>query len=176
MLDSLRYAIRNLRKQRGFSIVVILTLALAIGGTTAVFSVVHAVLIRPLPYPDADRLVLIWNRYGKMKASQANNSPPDFLDRKRESRTLQSMAAIEESSVNLIGRGEPQRLRAARISASLFTTLGVSPFLGRNFREDEDQPGKNAVVVLSQALWKARFGSEPQLLGRTLNLSGIQHV
>jgi putative ABC transport system permease protein len=172
----LRYALRNMRRQRGYTFVILFTLALAIGGSTAVFSVVNAVLIRSLPYESPDQLVMVWNRYGKAKATQAYVSPPDFLDRKRESRTLENMAAIEETSVNLIGKGEPQRIRAARVSASLFTTLGVSPVVGRNFLEEEDQPGKNSVVILSNNLWKRQFGSSLNLIGETMNLSGTQHV
>ena len=152
------------------------TLALAIGGSTAVFTVVNAVLIRSLPYRSPENLVMIWNRYGKMKETRAHVSPPDFLDRKRESRTLEKMAAIEETNVNLIGRGEPERIRAARVSASLFSTLGVSPTIGRDFLEEEDQPGKNSVVIVSHKLWKSHFGAESALIGRTLNLSGSHHV
>ncbi|MCI0604758.1 ABC transporter permease [bacterium] len=174
MLDDFRYALRNLIKNRGYAVVIIITLALAIGGSTAVFSVVNGVLIRPLPYKSPDGLVMVWNRYGKLKESRAHVSPPDFMDRKRDSRTLESMAAIEESSLNLIGRGEPERIRTAKVSSSLFPLLGVSPSYGRNFTEEEDQPGKNSVVIVSHNLWKRRFGSESALIGKTLNLSGNQ--
>ncbi len=173
--QDLRYAIRNLCKHRGYTTVVVLTLALAIGGSTAVFSVVNAVLIRPLPFKSPERLVMVWNRYGKMKESRAHVSPPDFLDRKRESRMLENMAAIELTSLNLIGRGEPERIRAARVSASLFSVLGVTPLRGRQFLDEEDRPGKNSVVIVSHDLWKRRFDSEPQLIGRHLNLSGNQY-
>ena len=180
MLDSIVqdivYSFRNLRKQRGYTFVVLFTLAIAIGGSTAVFSVVHSVLIRSLPLQSPENLVMVWNRYGKETATKAHVSPPDFLDRKRDSKSLQSMSAIEETSVNLLGKGEVERIRAARVSASLFSTLGVGPFIGRDFLEEEDQPGKNAVVILSHKLWKSRFGSERDLIGQTLNLSGNSFV
>ena len=174
--QELRYAIRSLNKNRGYTIVILLTLALAIGGSTAVFSVFNGVLIRPLPYKSPEDLVMIWNRYGKEKESRAHVSPPDFLDRKKFGRTLENVAAIEETSFNLIGRGEPERIRTARVSASLFPLLGVSPSLGRTFLEEEDQPGRNSVAILSHNLWKRRFASEPGILGQTLNLNGNQHV
>ncbi len=173
--QDLRHGIRSLMKNRGYAIVIIMTLALAIGGSTAVFSVVNGVLIRPLPYKSPESLMMIWNRYGKAKEQRAHVSPPDFQDRKTQSRMLESVAAIEETSLNLIGRGEPERIRTARVSASLFPLLGVSPLYGRNFTEDEDQPGKNSVAIISHNLWKRRFGSEAGLMGRTLNLSGNQH-
>jgi putative ABC transport system permease protein len=180
MLDALRQdllsALRNLRQQSSYTIIILFILALTIGGTTAVFSVVNAVLIQSLPYRSPEQLMMIWNRYGKMKMPRAHNSTPDFLDRKRESRTLQNMAAIEETSVNLIGKGDPERIRAARVSASLFKTLGVTPQYGRDFLQEEDQPGKNSVVIITHNLWKRQFGSDPKLIGKNLNLNGIQHT
>lgn len=176
VLKDFRYSFRSLVKNRGYALACILTLALGIGGVTAVFTVVNAILLTPLPYKEPNRLVMVWNRYGKVNSSNFHNSPPDFFDRKRESRTLESMAAIEETSLNLTGRGEAERIRTARVSPSLFSVLGVSPLFGRNFTAQEGEPSKNSVVMLSHGFWKRRFGSNPDLIGQTLSLNGSKFV
>ncbi len=176
LLKEFRYSIRRLVKNRGYALACILTLSLGIGGVTAVFAVVNAILIVPLPYKEPDRLVMVWNHYGMVNSSHFHNSPPDFLDRKRDSRTLENMAAVEETSINLTGQGEAERIRTARVSTSLFAVLGVLPQIGRNFTAQEGEPSRNSVVILSHGLWKRRFGSNPELVGQTLNLNGTQYT
>jgi len=170
-----RYTFRSLMKSRGYTFACILTLTLGIGGVTAVFTVVNAILVAPLPYQEPDRLVMVWNHYGKVNSNHFDVSPPDFLDRKRDSKTLESMAAIEKTSMNLIGRGDAERIRTARVSPTLFSVLGVKALYGRTFSNQEGEVSRNFVVVLSHNLWKRRFGSDPNLIGQTLNLSGTRY-
>jgi predicted permease len=166
--QDVRYARRQLASHPGFTAVVVLTLALGIGANTAIFSVVHAVLLDPLPYPDSDRLVMIWNTYGTDRTS---SSPPDYFDRLEAGTTLEHVAAFRISSANLTGRGEPVRLDAARVTASFFPTLGVEAEIGRVFRQDEDAPGRDDVAVLSHGSWTRWFGGDAAVVGQTLRLN-----
>ncbi|MCI0490297.1 MAG: ABC transporter permease [Blastocatellia bacterium] len=174
--QDLRYGMRMLIKHPGFTAVAVLTLALGIGANTAIFSVVNGVLLRPLPYKEPDSLVYVWNRYGASEMSQAHVSVPDFIDRRNQSRTLEQIAAIDERSFNLIGGDEPERIEGARVSASLFPLLGVSAAEGRVFLAEEDQPGREHVVVISNGLWKRRFGGAASLVGQEINLNGAAHT
>ena len=166
--QDVRYAVRQLRKNPGFTAVAVLTLALGIGANTAVFSVVYSVMVRSLPYPEPDRLVMIWNSYG---GKPADNSPPDYFDRVQQSRTLDRLAAFRPASFNLTSEGEPERLEGAVVTASFFPTLGVSPLHGRVFDEEEDQPGRSDVALLSYGTWRRRFGGEVSALGRSIRLN-----
>jgi predicted permease len=171
----LRYGLRTLRKNPGFSAVAILTLALGIGASTAVFSVVNAILLKPLPYPHAERIVFPW-RTAPPGMNLGYNELPwgriDFLFYSHESKTLQSMGAFLGDSFNLTGSGEPARLDGVRASAGFFPALGMQPALGRTFSPEEDQPGHNHEVVLSHRMWRERFASDPAILGRVLELNG----
>jgi putative ABC transport system permease protein len=180
MLDALRqnlrYALRQLRSQPGFTAVVLFTLALGIGANTAMFSVVDAVLLRPLPYPQANRLVLLQGH--KEGIGDEAASVPDYLDWKAQSRSFTEMTAVAGASLNLEG-GEgrpPERLIAARVSSSFFRTLGVAPSPGRGFTAEEGKPGAARVVVLGRALWRERFGGDPSVVGRTVRLSGESYT
>jgi predicted permease len=162
--QDLRFGMRMLRRNPGFTIVTVLTLALGIGATTAIFSVVNAVLLRPLPYRAPDRLVLVPNVRGT-----------DFLRWRDQSKAFESMAAFYFHTDDLTGSGEPERLAVLYVSANLFATLGVAPALGRDFTPEEDRDGGAPVVVLSDSLWRRRFGSDPQVIGRALTI-GRQSV
>jgi len=168
--QDLRYGARMLLKQPGFTLVAVLALALGIGANTAIFSVVNAVLLRPLPYADPDRLVT---------ASPYRNATdgytvlsPDFLDWRAQSQSFERIAAYTSGSADLTGSGEPERLTAGLVSAELFSTLGVSPAFGRGFTTMEDQPNGAPVVILSHRLWQRRFGGDPQSIGRAITLDG----
>lgn len=176
MLDALRqdlrFALRQLRSHPGFTAVVLLTLGLGIGANTAMFSVVDAVLLRPLPYPEASRLVLLQGH--KEGIGNEAASVPDFLDWKAQSRSFSGMTAFAGASLNLAasdGR-PPQRLVAARVTSDFFRTLGVAPSPGRGFTAQEDRPGAGKVVVLGRSLWKDRFGADPDVIGRAVTLNG----
>ncbi len=167
--QDLLYALRRLIKAPGFTIVAVVTLALGIGANTAIFSVVNGVLLQPLPFPEPERLVSV---YHTSEGQRAVMSGPNFTDIARTATSLENAAAISTGRVILTGEGEPVRLRVADVSASLFNVLRVRPLLGRTFNADENTPGKNHIVVLSYGLWQERFGSDPGVIGRRIQLDG----
>ncbi|HEV8337701.1 MAG TPA: ABC transporter permease [Candidatus Polarisedimenticolia bacterium] len=168
LIQDVRHGIRVLSQSPGLSLVMILTLALGIGATTAIFSVVHAVLLNPLPYPEPERLVLLWDVQPGL--AQAPASYPEFLDWRERSRSFQEVTARFDASVTLTGGGRPEKLNAMAISANLLPALGVKPLLGRGFRPDEELSAAEPVVLISDRLWHRRFGGDPKILGRTVIL------
>ena len=169
--QDLKYAARTLRKNAGFTAVAVLTLALGIGANTAIFSVVNGVLLRPLPYPDRDRLVMVWERSSQTGQVQNVISPANFLDWRAQNRVFQQMSVISWGVGTLTGQGEPESLRGRQVNAPFFEMLGARPALGRTFTEDDDRPGAPRVVVISDRLWKRRFGSDPGAVGRNITLN-----
>jgi len=167
-LRHLRLATRSLRRHPGFALLVVLTLTLGIGAPTAVFSLVSGVMLRPLPFEDPDRVVLVWEK--PPGGTRFAVAPANFLDWQRHNQSFEAMAAIAGATVNLTGTDEPERIRGRRVSASFFPILGVSPVVGRTFLPEEDQPDGERVVVLSHGLWQRRFGSDPSVVGRTVSL------
>ncbi|HEX6904594.1 MAG TPA: ABC transporter permease [Thermoanaerobaculia bacterium] len=174
--QDLRYGIRQLGKSPGFTLVAVLTLALGIGATTAIFSVVYGAVIRPLPWKEPERLVRLFflspegERHGAF-------SPANFLDLRAQSKTLSGVTAITNATLNLSGGGaEPERLPGARVSANYFEVMGMRPMAGRTFAPDEDQPGAQRVAVISEELWRRRFGGDPEMIGRILTLNGEPHT
>ncbi len=167
--QDIKYAIRRLVRAPGFTLVAMLTLGLGIGANSAIFSVVNGVLLQPLPYPESDRLVGV---YHVSEGRRVVMSGPNFMDVVRASKSLESAAATTRERKILTGEGEPVRLDVAEVSASLFDVLRVRPALGRTFAADEDTPGKTNVVVLSNGLWQQRFGSDPGVIGRRIQLDG----
>ena len=160
--QDLRYAARTLRKSPGFTIVAALTLALGIGANTAIFSVVDAVILRPLPYPEPARLVELWGNVKRAKVERRGASFPDYVDWRAQSRSFEAMAAFDSGTMTLTGVDEPERIHAEFVSQPYFDLLGMRPALGRTFRPEEDEvPQRNAVVILSDGLWKRRFGGDP---------------
>ena len=167
---NLRFAFRMIRTSPGFSAVAIFTLALGIGANTAIFSFVDAVLLKSLPYPHPEQIVQVWE---KPPGSDRNGvSTMNFLDWKNQNTVFSAVAAETGGSVTLSGTGEPVQLRGSRVSAPYFHIFGIQPALGRTFAPDEDQTGKEQVVVLSHRIWQTRFGSDPALLGRHILLDG----
>ena len=165
-LQNLRYAIRTLRKSPGFTAVAVITLALGIGANTAIFSVVNAVLLRPLPYKDDSRLVVILNK-GRNPVAPAN-----FIDWRNESKTFTQMGAAEYWTPNLTGTVNPEKLWALHVTPDIFPMLGVQPLLGRVFLSEEQDAGKEHEVVLSYALWQSHFARNPDIIGQSVALSG----
>ena len=171
MMADVRHAVRALRRAPGFTLPVILALALGIGANSAVFSVVHSVLLRPLPYSDPSRLVNVYGRYPEF--GRTSTSLPDFQDLRAGTRSFDQMAARHGAGFVLTGEGEPERVIADRITANFFSTLGVRPTLGRAFLPEEEQVGgDDRVVMLSHGYWQRRFGGDQQIIGRQLTLSG----
>jgi predicted permease len=173
-LQDLRYAARTLRKNPGFTAVIVLTLALGIGASTAVFSIVNSVLLKPLPYPAADQIVLPWRLAPRGIQLGYNEIPwgrPEFLLLSKESKAFQSLGAFKSDSFNLTGNGEPVRLNGLDASAGFFPALGVEPILGRVFNAEEDTAGHEHVAILSYSLWREQFGGDPAIVGRTVELN-----
>ena len=176
LLQDARYAVRMLVKSPGFSLVAILTLALGIGANTAIFSVVNALLLRPLPYPEPDRVVMLWqNLQARGGPAQEWATPGNFVDW-RDSRTLfAKTAAVQGWVPTLTGVAEPEPLRGEQVTQEYFDVLGVQPALGRIFRPDEDVPNAPRVVVLGHGLWTRRFGGDRSIIGRSITLGGEPH-
>jgi len=172
LIQDLRYGARMLRKNPGFTLIAVITLALGIGANTAIFSVVNAVLLRPLQYAGPERLVQVWQNFPQSGANQVTVSAPEFLDYKDQNRVFERMAAFRPQGFTLTGGAEPERIFGLRVSADLFPLLGVAPALGRAFLPEEDQIGGPRAVILSHGLWQRRFGSDTTLIGKSLTLDG----
>lgn len=169
--NDLSFALRVLRRTPGFTAVITGTLSLAIGANSAIFSVVEGVLLRPLPFPTADRLVRIY--YNSDTQPKFPLNPNDFYDFRDRARTFESMAAITRNDRQLSGMGEPVKLRAFAVTAGYFQTLGLRPAIGRAFTRNDEVPGRGRLTILSDRLWRSRFGADRQILGRTLTLDGV---
>jgi len=172
--QDLRYAIRMLRKSPGFTAVAVLTLGLGIGANTAIFSVVRTVLLKSLPYPDPDRLMVL--REHQVRSGQMAVSWMDFLDWRQQSTAFEDMAVYCTDHFVLTGSGEPDQIRAARVSASFFPILGARPLVGRTFNPREDAPGAAPTAVLSYALWRARLGGDSTAVGKSVILDGTAYT
>ncbi len=174
-MQDVRYALRLLRKQPLFTLVAVLTLTLGIGANTAIFSLLYQVLLRPLPYPNADRLVFVWNTYPLMGLPQASVSIPDYIDRKTHAPALEDAALFTGRSVNLAEGGQPEQLGALAVTPSFFSTLERHPFLGRGFTEDEAKPAADRYAILTYGVWQSRFAGDRSLVGRDIRLNGEAH-
>src|SRR5919205_3538904 len=157
--QDLRYGARTLVKNPGFTAVAVFALALGIGANSAIFSVVNTVLLRPLPYKDPGRLVMVWEKGNADEFPINSTSAANFIDWRDQNRVFEGVAVMRRASFNLTGVGEPVRVDGRRVSANMFRLLGVEPQLGRAFLPEEDAPGAAAVVILSHGLWQRRFGS-----------------
>ena len=172
LLRDVRYGIRSLAKRPGFTVVALIALALGIGANTAIFSLVNAVLLRPLPFAEPDRLVWMWGKFSG--GNRASVAPLDFLDYRKENKTFEEFAASFSFplALNLTGSGEPERLSAAGVTGNYFQALGAKPALGRTFLLENEKPGSDEVVILSYGLWQKRFGGDPGIVGKTVTLDG----
>ena len=169
--QDVRFGVRTLVKSPAFTVVAVIALALGIGANSAIFSVVNAVLLRPLPYKDSDRLFMVWEK-GDAEAFPLNSvSAANFMDWREQNHVFEGVAAVGRASFNLTGVGEPEMVEGRRVSANLFRLLGVEPQLGRAFLPEEDAPGAGRVVILSHGLWRRHFGSQPGIAGKALTLN-----
>ncbi|MFY9554986.1 MAG: ABC transporter permease [Blastocatellia bacterium] len=166
-----RYALRLMRKNPGFTAIVLITLALGIGVNTAIFSLVDGILLRPLPFDDPDRLVRIMQSQPQLGLETWNLSQASFTALRDNTHSLEAIAAYSTSGANLTGDGDPERVSIGTVSADFFKVLGRPPHLGRVFRTGEDAPGKNGICVISFGFWQRRFGGDPDIVGRSLNLN-----
>ncbi|HEY1243023.1 MAG TPA: ABC transporter permease [Bryobacteraceae bacterium] len=174
LLDDVRYALRLLKKSPGFTLIAVLTLALGIGANTAVFSVVNGVLLRPLSFPEPERLIRVWERTRSFE--QNSVAYLNYVDWRKENRTCEEMGALRTEDFNMTGTGVPERLKGVQLTASMLRVLRMTPLRGRTISEDEDRPGAPAVALISEGLWQRRFGSAPGILGRQLILNGKPHT
>ena len=177
LLQDLRYGLRNLARNPGFTIVAMLTLALGIGANTTIFSVINNTLLKPLPFPHPERLVLVWETFGRGPGNFNIVSAPNFWDFQRQSHSFESMAILDSAGrgYNLSASGdkhEAEQVSGLRVSAEFFSVLGVKPLLGRTFLREEETLGRDQEVVLSYGLWKRRYGGDPSLVGRTIRVDG----
>ena len=168
--QDLRFGARTLGRHPGFAAVAVLTLGLGIGANAAIFSVVNAVLLRPLPWADPDRAVMIWSRWTAFDKTWVASG--ELMDYRRRATTLEQVAAWGDGQVNLTGDGDPERVAAGGVTANTFSTFGVRPLLGRTFTAQEDVPNGPNLVVLGHALWSRRYAADPGIVGRSILIDG----
>lgn len=172
LFTDIRYGFRSLLKRPAFTAIALLTLALGIGVNSAIFSAVDSILLRPLPLKDPARLVSVWEHTLRDGIRQNEAAPANFFDLQSQNQSFEQLGAFGPDDVNLTGDGEPERLDGQVVTANVFSILGVAPALGRTFSPEEDQPGQEHVVVLSDALWRRRFNGDPSIVNRTVTLNG----
>jgi putative ABC transport system permease protein len=172
--QDIRYAWRGLRKSPGFFLIAVLTLALGIGANSAIFSIVNAVLIRPLPYDHSDQLVLLLESNPRRGLPVTGVSPANFVDWQRQSTSFSSMSAIQSTSFNYRGDSGAIRIDGASISPNTLDMLRVKPIMGRTFQRQEGESGRDGVVLIGETLWHRQFGSDPQILNKLLTMNGRQ--
>src|SRR5436853_322857 len=177
LTQDVKYGVSNLIKATGFTFVAIIALALGIGANSAIFSVVNAVLLRPLPFPEPQRLVSVWETNLQRGESRSSCSYPNFADWRDQNHVFEKISAFYQNDFILTGEQEPARLRGATVSTDLFSLLGVQPMLGREFVPEEEQPGnRSRAAILSYDLWRTRFGASPDILNRTITVNGYSYA
>lgn len=171
-MDDLKFAWRSLWTHVAFAAIAVLTLAIAVGGATAIFSVLNAVALRPLPYGDPGGLVIIRDA-APPRFPEFSVSPGRFVEWQKRTRVFEGIAASQNTSVNLTGQGYSERLRAAIVSPTFFSVMRITPIAGRVFSPDEDRTTPSPIVILSEALWRGRFGADPEIVGRTIAIDDL---
>ena len=177
MFQDLRFGLRMLLKKPGFTLIAIITLALGIGANTAILSVVNAVLLRPRPFEEQDRVVMVWNEAAE--SAGGDRTPlavADLLDWRAQSESFAEIGAVQHLMFNYTGGESPERIRASAVTANLFSMLGVRAAVGRTFLAEEERPGAQRVAVLSDGFWRKHFAADPQAVARTLNLNGVSYT
>ena len=174
-MNDLKFAFRQLRKNPGFTAVAVLTLALGIGANTAIFSVIDAVLLRPLPFPDPERLVMVWNQLPGQGLRQLPLSVPEFLDYQREQQVFAGLAVFRATDGSLGGQGDPVHVSVAMVSEQYFATLGIRPLLGRGFTPEEHEPGQGPVMILDSGFWQRQFAGQRDVVGQDTVFNGATH-
>ena len=176
LLQDLRFAIRVLSKDRGFAATVILTLGVCIGANAAIFAIIDCVLLRPLPIPEADRLVTLYNAYPRAGVERASTGVPDYYDRLRETDVFEELALFRLNGQTIGGETDPQRITGMTVRPSLFRMLRAAPLRGRAFNEDEGEVGRNREVILSYGLWQQLFSGQDSAIGQQLRINGVNHA
>ncbi|HEY0763630.1 MAG TPA: ABC transporter permease [Pyrinomonadaceae bacterium] len=173
LLSDTRYAVRNLLRRPAFTLIAVVTLALGIGANTTIFSAINALLLKPIPIADLDRVVAIWDKLPSRGVMHNEVTVANYLDLKAQNQTFEQLALYRWWSPNLTGVETPERLQGFLVTANLFDALGVKPIMGRNFTEEENQPGKDAVAIITHGLWQRRFGSDPEILSKSVTINTI---
>jgi len=175
LLQDLRFGLRMLRKNPAFTVVAVLTLALGIGANSAIFSVVDAILLRPLPYPQPEQLVRIWESSDKYVSQRSVVNAFNFMDWRERSRSFESMAAISVGMTNLSSHGEPVAVQGTQVSPEFFSLLRIAPFLGSTFTASDGIPGQDDSIILSYRIWQRQFGADPAIIGQKIDVDGLPH-
>ena len=176
MLNEIKVALRGLAKSPGFTVIAIATLALAIGANSAVFSLINALLVRPLPYQQPEKLALIWEQFAAQGLDRIPVSPPEYLDLEKAFKSGTQLASFTYQTFNLGAGDVPERISGALVTPTLFPLLGVEPIKGRTFAREEQGQGHDDMIVISERLWKRRFNSDPSLIGKSLLLNGRNYT
>ena len=171
--NDIRYALRNLIKRPGFTIIAVMTLALGIGANSAIFSAINALLLRPLPFPELERVVALWDKVPSRGVVHNEVAMANYLDWKAQNQSFDQLALYRWWSANLTGIEPPERIQGFLVTANFLDALGMKPIMGRNFYEEENQPGKDAVALITHSLWQRRFGGDPNIINKTITLNSI---
>jgi len=173
LLSDTRYAIRNLLRRPAFTLIAVVTLALGIGANTTIFSAINALLLKPLPIPELDRVVAIWDKLPSRGVLHNEVTFANYLDLRSQNQSFEQLALYRWWSPNLTGVEPPERLQGFLVTANFFDALGLKPIMGRNFAEEENQPGKDAVAIITHSLWQRRFGGDPEILNKTVTINTV---
>ncbi|HEU4713073.1 MAG TPA: ABC transporter permease [Pyrinomonadaceae bacterium] len=175
-LNDIRYAIRNLIKRPGFTLIAVLTLGIGIGANSAIFSTIHALLLKPLPFPELDRVVAVWDKMPSRGVMHNEVTMANYLDWRAQNQSFDQLALYRWWSANLTGVDPPERLQGFLVTANFIDVTGLKPIMGRNFTEEENQPGKDAVAIITHSLWQRRFGGDPNIINKTITVNSIQRT
>jgi putative ABC transport system permease protein len=173
LLSDTRYAVRNLLRRPGFTLIAVVTLALGIGANTTIFSAINALILKPLPIPELDRVVAVWDKLPSRGVMHNEVAFANYLDLRNQNQTFEQLALYRWWSPNLTGVEPPERLQGFLVTANFFDALGMKPIMGRNFTAEENQPGKDAVAIITHGLWQRRFGADPDILNKTVTINTI---
>src|SRR5437660_1182480 len=176
LLKDVRYTFRCLFKQPAFTVIAVLTLALGIGANSAIYSVVNALLVKPLPFSDLDRIVALWDHVPSRGVERNEVALADYLDWRAQNQTFEQLGVYRWWSANLTGIEPPERIQGFLVTANFLDLVGVKPALGRAFRAEEEQPGQDSVAILTYGLWQRRFGADPNIINKTIALNGIARI
>ncbi len=172
-LKDIRYGIRGLLKRPSFTFIAIITLAIGIGANSAIFSAVNSLLLKPLPFPELGRIVAIWDKVPSRGVVHNEVAMANYLDWRAQNQSFEQLALYRWWSINLTGVEPPERIQGFLVTANFLDALGMKPIMGRNFSEEENQPGKDAVAIITYSLWQRRFGGDPNIINKTIKLNSI---
>ena len=176
LLSDIRYAIRNLIKRPSFTVIAVVTLALGIGANSCIFSAINALLLKPLPIPNQDRVMTIWDTNPSHGWDHNEVTMANYLDLRAQNQTFDPLALYRWWSANLTGLETPERIQGFLVTGNFFDAIGVKPMMGRGFFEEENQPGKDAVAVITYSLWQRHFGADPNIINKTITLNTISRT